>query len=169
VITFGGLAATTALALTGCAPSVGGSGGGSTKAVSKADIDKAMNTATTITFWTWVPDIQKEIDLFEKAYPKIKVKLVNTTGGAQHYPKLRSALKAGKGIPDVAQMEYQNISSFTQTKSLANLAPYGAADEASTSTGCGSRSRTTTASGASRRTPAPSGRSTARTSSTRRG
>jgi multiple sugar transport system substrate-binding protein len=131
VITFGGLAATTALALTGCAPSVGGSGGGSTKAVSKADIDKAMNTATTITFWTWVPDIQKEIDLFEKAYPKIKVKLVNTTGGAQHYPKLRSALKAGKGIPDVAQMEYQNISSFTQTKSLANLAPYGAADEAS--------------------------------------
>lgn len=130
VITFGGVAATTALALTGCAPSVGGATGG-TKPVSKADIDKAMNTATTITFWTWVPDIQKEIDLFEKAYPKIKVKLVNTTGGAQHYPKLRSALKAGKGIPDVAQMEYQNISSFTQTKSLANLAPYGAADEES--------------------------------------
>ena len=130
MITFGGLAATTALALTGCAPSVGGSTtGGGAKLVSKADIDKAMNTATTLTFWTWVPDIQKEIDLFQKAYPKITIKLVNTTGGAQHYPKLRSALKAGKGIPDVAQMEYQNISSFTQTKSLADLTPYGAAAE----------------------------------------
>jgi multiple sugar transport system substrate-binding protein len=128
----GGIAASTALALTGCAPSVPGSGGGSSaKPVSQADIDKAMNTATTITFWTWVPDIQKEIDLFTAKYPKITVKLVNTTGGAQHYPKLRSALKAGKGIPDVAQMEYQNISSFTQTKSLADLTPYGAADEQS--------------------------------------
>ena len=131
MITFGGIAATTALALTGCAPSSGGGTTASQKPASQADIDKALNTATTITFWTWVPDIQKEIDIFTAKYPKITVKLVNTTGGAQHYPKLRSALKAGKGIPDVAQMEYQNISSFTQTKSLANLAPYGAAAEES--------------------------------------
>jgi multiple sugar transport system substrate-binding protein len=130
VLTFGGIAATSALALTGCAPSVGGTTG-SAKPATKAEIDKALNTATTITFWTWVPDIQKEIDIFTAKYPKITVKLVNTTGGAQHYPKLRSALKAGKGIPDVAQMEYQNISSFTQTKSLADLAPYGAAAEQS--------------------------------------
>ena len=129
VLTFGGVAATAALALTGCSPSVPGSGGGAAKPATQAEIDKALNTATTITFWTWVPDIQKEIDIFTAKYPKITVKLVNTTGGAQHYPKLRSALKAGKGIPDVAQMEYQNISSFTQTKSLANLAPYGAAKE----------------------------------------
>jgi multiple sugar transport system substrate-binding protein len=114
-----------ALLLSGCS-STGGANG-STKPVSQADIDKAMNTPTTLTFWTWVPDIQDEVNLFEKKYPKIKVNVVNTTGGAQHYPKLRAALKAGKGIPDVAQVEYDYIPSFTQTKSLLNLKPYGAA------------------------------------------
>ena len=43
VITFGGLAATTALALTGCAPSVGGgTSGGGTKKATQAEIDKEM-------------------------------------------------------------------------------------------------------------------------------
>jgi multiple sugar transport system substrate-binding protein len=133
-ITIGGIAMTTVLALTGCAPSVGGGStdsGSSSAPVSQADIDKAMDTETTLTLWSWVPDLQNQVDLFEKKYPKIKVNLVNTTGGAQHYPKLRSALKAGKGVPDVAQVEFQFIPSFVQTKSLADLTPYGAADQKS--------------------------------------
>jgi len=121
----GALAVATVLALTGCAPSTGTAGGSDTKKVTQADIDKAMNTPTTLTFWTWVPDIQNEIDLFEKKYPKIKVNLVNTGGGSTHYPKLRSALKAGKGAPDVAQVEFDYIASFTQTKNLLDLTPYG--------------------------------------------
>ncbi|GAB3614892.1 ABC transporter substrate-binding protein [Humibacter ginsengisoli] len=115
-----------ALLLSGCSSQEASTG--STKPVSQADITKAMNTPTTLTFWTWVPNIQDEVNLFEKKYPKIKVNVVNTTGGAQHYPKLRAALKAGKGVPDVAQVEYDYIPSFTQTKSLLNLTPYGAAD-----------------------------------------
>jgi multiple sugar transport system substrate-binding protein len=125
VLTFGGIAATTALALTGCAPS-GSTSTGAAKPVSQSDIDKAMNTATTLTFWTWVPNIQKEVDLFTAKYPKITVNVVNTTGGSTHYPKLRAALKAGKGVPDVAQMEYDYIASFTQTKSLLDLNSLGA-------------------------------------------
>src|SRR6188768_4344776 len=97
----GAVAIVAALALTGCSPSTGSTT--SSKPVTQSEIDKAMDTPTTLTFWSWVPDLQKEVDLFEKKYPKITVKLVNTTGGAQHYPKLRSALKAGKGVPDVAQ------------------------------------------------------------------
>jgi multiple sugar transport system substrate-binding protein len=124
----GAIAVTAALALTGCAPSSGGSSTSSQAPVSQADIDKAMDTPTTLTFWTWVPDIQDEVDLFEQKYPKIKVKVVNTTGGSQHYPKLRAALKAGKGVPDVAQMEFNYIPSFVQTKSLENLNAYGAKD-----------------------------------------
>ncbi len=118
------------LALTGCSGSgsSGSSGSsGTTKTVTQAEIDKAMNTPTTLTFWTWVPNIQTEVNLFEKKYPKIKVKVVNTTGGSTHYPKLRAALQAGKGVPDVSQIEYDYIPSFTQTKSLLNLTPYGAA------------------------------------------
>jgi multiple sugar transport system substrate-binding protein len=118
-----GLLAVT-MALTGCTG--GGGAGTTTKAVSQADIDKAMKTPTTLTFWTWVPNIKNEVALFEKKYPAIKVNTENVGQGAAHYQKLRTALKAGKGAPDVAQMEYQYISSFTVTGNLLDLAPYGA-------------------------------------------
>lgn len=102
------------------------SGSSSAEPVSQAEIDKAMKTPTELTFWTWVPEIQQEIALFEKKYPAIKVKVVNADQGVAHYTKLRTALKAGKGAPDMVQIEYQAIPTFTITNSLLNLAPYGA-------------------------------------------
>ena len=97
--------------------------------VSQADIDKAMKTPTTITFWT-ANKLQPEIDLFEKKYPAIKVNLVDAGSGNNYYTKLRSALKAGKGAPDVAQIEYHHMPSFVLGKNLVNLTPYGAGDVA---------------------------------------
>ena len=117
--------AVAALVLTGCTSTGGGSTSGST--VSQSDIDKAMNTATTLTFWTWVPDIKDEVALFEKKYPKITVKVENVGQGLPHYQKLRTALKSGNGAPDVAQMEFQYLSSFEVTKNLVDLSKYGAA------------------------------------------
>ena len=114
-----------ALALTGCTGG-GGTSNTTTKPVSQSEIDKAMTTPTTFTFWTWVPNIKDEVALFEKKYPAIKVDVENVGQGAPHYQKLRTALKAGKGAPDVAQMEFQYISSFTVTDSLLDLTPYGA-------------------------------------------
>ncbi len=96
-------------------------------AVSHADIDKAMSTATELTFWTWVPDIAQEVALFEQKYPAVKVKVVNAGQGAPEYTKLRTALQAGTGAPDVAQIEFQYIPTFTITDSLLDLRPYGAA------------------------------------------
>ncbi|GIH15257.1 sugar ABC transporter substrate-binding protein [Rugosimonospora africana] len=94
--------------------------------MSQSDIDKAMKTATTLTFWTWVPDISKEVDVFRQKYPAIKVNVVNPGQGTPAYTKLRTALKAGKGAPDLAQIEYQYIPTFSITKSLVDLRPYGA-------------------------------------------
>src|SRR4029453_18342479 len=97
----------------------------SPKLVPQSDIDKAMDTATTLTFWTWVPDIQNEIKLFTTKYPKIKVNLVNVGQGAPHYQKLRTAIQAGQGAPDVAQVEFQFINSFTLGEgNLLDLTPY---------------------------------------------
>jgi multiple sugar transport system substrate-binding protein len=106
----------------------GGSGGSqpAAKALSQADIDKAMHTPTTLTFWTWVPNIQEEVALFEKKYPAIKVNVVNAGQGAAQYTKLRTALQAGSGAPDVCQIEYEYIPTFTLTDSLLDLRPYGA-------------------------------------------
>ncbi len=95
--------------------------------VSQADIDAAMTKPTTLTFWTWVPDIQNEIDLFEKKYPAIKVNLVNVGQGSPHYQKLRAAIQSGQGAPDVTQMEFQYIPSFTLADNLLDISGYGAA------------------------------------------
>jgi multiple sugar transport system substrate-binding protein len=92
----------------------------------QADIDKAMTTPTELTFWTWVPDIQKEVDMFTAKYPAIKVKVVNAGQGEPQYTKLRTALKAGTGAPDAVQIEFQYIPTFSLTKSLVDLRPYGA-------------------------------------------
>jgi multiple sugar transport system substrate-binding protein len=103
-----------------------GGGGPAPQAASQADIDKAMQTPTQLTFWTWVPGIEKEVALFEKKYPAIDVKVVNAGQGLPHYTKLRTALKAGTGAPDVAQVEFQYIPTFSITKDLLDLRPYGA-------------------------------------------
>jgi multiple sugar transport system substrate-binding protein len=116
-----------ATGLAGCSGSSSTADAPKTGAVSQADIDKAMTTPTTLTFWTWVPDIQKEVDLFTKKYPAIKVDVVNAGQGLEAYTKLRTALKAGKGAPDLAQIEFQYIPTFSITKSLVDLRPYGAA------------------------------------------
>ncbi|MFM9553887.1 ABC transporter substrate-binding protein [Streptomyces caniscabiei] len=115
-------------ALTACGSGDSSGSSGSAEPVSQADIDKAMKTPTELTFWTWVPNIAKEIALFEKKYPAVKIKVVNAGQGTPQYTKLRTALKAGSGAPDMVQIEYQAIPTFTITDSLLDLRPYGAAE-----------------------------------------
>ena len=81
-----------------------------------------------LTFWSWVPHIQNEVALFEKAYPKIKVKYVNAGQGTPEYTKLRTVLKSGSGVPDVVQIEFQYIPTFKQIDALADISQHGAAD-----------------------------------------
>lgn len=103
-------------------------GGGAPEEVGQAEIDEAMQTPTELTFWTWVPNIENEVALFEKQYPDIDVKVVNAGQGEPQYQKLRTALEAGEGAPDVVQMEFQYIPTFTITESLLDLRPYLADD-----------------------------------------
>jgi len=115
-----------AVLLTGCTP--GSNDDSPTEEVSQDDIDTAMTTPTKLTFWTWVPDIENEVALFEAKYPAIDVTVENVGQGLPHYQKLRSAIEAGEGAPDVAQIEYQYIPSFVLNNSLLDLTAYGADD-----------------------------------------
>lgn len=112
------MAAAVALVLAGCSP----------EGDATVESEDAMTTPTTITFWSWVPGIEKQVAAFEDAYPDITVKLENVGQGADHYTKVRTAIEAGQGAPDVIQVEYQYVSSFVLTDSLLDLAPYGAGD-----------------------------------------
>jgi multiple sugar transport system substrate-binding protein len=80
----------------------------------------------TLTLWSWVPDLQTQVDMFQRAHPNIKVQLVNAGQGAAEYTKLRTAFTAGSGAPDVAQVEFQLVPSFRVTGDLIDIAPYGA-------------------------------------------
>lgn len=54
---------------------------------------------------------------------------MNVGQGAPHYQKLRTAIQSGQGAPDVAQVEYQFINSFTLGDgNLLDLTPYAPAD-----------------------------------------
>lgn len=124
-VVFGALAASSALMLTACGgPSVSDSSEG-TEAITQEQIDKALSTPTTIDFWSWVPDIQNQIDAFEELHPAITVKLSNQGGATAQYQKLRAAAKSGD-VPDVVQIEYSFLPSFSLTETVLDLGPYGA-------------------------------------------
>jgi multiple sugar transport system substrate-binding protein len=84
--------------------------------------------AVELTFWAWCPGSKEMSEKFMQKYPNIKVKYENVGQGAPHYVKLRDALKAGTGLPDVAQMEFNSIASFRALKALEDMGPEGAND-----------------------------------------
>jgi multiple sugar transport system substrate-binding protein len=115
----GVLAAAAALALAACGSS------GSSPASSTASGGKA-----TLTFWSWVPGIAKQVALFNQSHPSIHVNLVQTpTGAAGTYAKMFTAIKAGD-TPDLGQIEFDVLPSFARTGGLLNLAKYGANSDA---------------------------------------
>ncbi len=97
--------------------------------ISHAAPAKAPVTASkpiTLTYWTWdsfAPIIAK---MFEKAHPNITVDVVNAGEGLAEYTKLRTAIEAGTGVPDVIDMEFPEMRTFEATDSLLNLSKYGA-------------------------------------------
>jgi multiple sugar transport system substrate-binding protein len=125
------LASVTALSLAAgaCTKGSASNGGGETPAAPAAKVDMAAELAkpATITFWAWTPDIQSQVNLFQKKYPNIKVNLVNPGQGPPAYQKFRTALKGG-GAPDVMQLEFSYINSYKITGDLLDLSPYGAND-----------------------------------------
>jgi len=115
------VAAAAVVAACGGGGDSGSSGGGSAK---KVDTAAALKKPTTLTVWAWTPGTAKAVAMFEKAYPNIKVNLQNVGQGPPHYQKVRTAIKAGQGMPDVVQMEFQYIPSFLLTKDLLDMTPY---------------------------------------------
>lgn len=114
-----GLAA--GFALAGCSSDQGGGGG----AGSASDIESALEKGGTLTYWSWTPSAEAQVAAFEKAYPKVDVKLVNAGTNTEEYTKLQNAITAGSGAPDVAQVEYYAIPQFALADALVDLTAYG--------------------------------------------
>ncbi|MEU9731504.1 extracellular solute-binding protein [Streptomyces sp. NPDC048002] len=117
------LLATVALGATACG---GSDDDAATKDVSASDIQAALKKGGDITVWAWEPTLKTVAADFQKKYPKVKINLVSERSGDKHYTALSNAISAGKGVPDVAQVEYFALGQYSLTKGLADLAPYGA-------------------------------------------
>ncbi|WP_030263696.1 ABC transporter substrate-binding protein [Streptomyces violens] len=96
------------------------------KQVSSADLRAALKKGGTVTVWAWEPTLKQVAADFEQKYPKVDIKLVNAGTNKDQYKALQNAISAEKGVPDVAQIEYYALSQYALTKSVTDLAPYGA-------------------------------------------
>ncbi|HUH98284.1 MAG TPA: extracellular solute-binding protein [Anaerolineales bacterium] len=81
-----------------------------------------------ITFWSWVPHLQDQVDEWNQAHPDIQVNYQNAGAGNAEYTKLNTALQANSGIPDAVQIEYQFVPSYIAQGALLDLSSYGAND-----------------------------------------
>ncbi|MFF3028706.1 ABC transporter substrate-binding protein [Microbacterium sp. NPDC057944] len=118
-----------AIALAGCSAGGTSDGGGSAAGDGTFDsVKAALEKGGEITYWSWTPSAEAQVEAFEKAYPNVKVNLVNAGTNNDEYTKLQNAIKAGSGAPDVVQIEYQAFPQFSLTDSFVDLAQYGFAD-----------------------------------------
>jgi|SRR5579875_1644074 multiple sugar transport system substrate-binding protein len=101
--------------LAACGGSTTSSGGGGT-----------TTGPVKLTFWSWVPGIDKSVALWNKTHPDIQVSWSNVGAGPAEYDKLFTAIKANNE-PDLGQVEFQYLPTFETTGGLVDMAPYGAA------------------------------------------
>ena len=97
-------------------------------AVDTDALDAALEEGGELTYWTWTPSGEDQAAAFMKAYPNVKVNVVNVVNAGtntEEYTKLQNAIKAGSGAPDVAQIEYYAMPQFSMTDSLLDLSEYG--------------------------------------------
>ena len=122
-----GLAACSSSTSAGATSGASGSSASSPAAASTgaSAIAAALQQPTTLTVWAWAPQTADIVKAFEKKYPKVKVNLVNAGTGSAEYTKLETAIKAGSGAPDVAQIEYYALPQFALQGALADLSADG--------------------------------------------
>ncbi|HEX6797430.1 MAG TPA: sugar ABC transporter substrate-binding protein [Ktedonobacterales bacterium] len=79
-----------------------------------------------LTFWSFNPPIQQQVDLFNKTHSNIHVTYhTQPSGFGQYYPKVLAAVRAGNA-PDVALIEYQYIPTMVANGALVDISKYGA-------------------------------------------
>ncbi|MFF5093332.1 MULTISPECIES: sugar ABC transporter substrate-binding protein [Actinosynnema] len=120
------MAAALTTALTACSSGNDAAGNQPAGMTGTADaVDAALKAGGEITYWSWTPSAQAQVDAFMKEYPQVKVNYVNAGTNKDQYTKLQNAIKAGSGAPDVAQVEYQALPQFAMTDSLLDLGQFG--------------------------------------------
>jgi multiple sugar transport system substrate-binding protein len=89
---------------------------------------RAQDAPVELTFWSWVPGIETQVNEFNASQSAVKVNYLNAGAGNAEYTALKTALETNTEIPDVVQIEFQHLPSFIARNELLDLAQYGAND-----------------------------------------
>jgi multiple sugar transport system substrate-binding protein len=73
-----------------------------------------------LTFWTWVPNIDKTVQKWNDTHPNIHVTASNQAQGDELVTKVLTAAKAGTA-PDLIQAEYQALPTLVSNDVLADI------------------------------------------------
>jgi len=73
-----------------------------------------------LTFWSWVPNMDKVVDAWNTSHPNIHVTFSKQAGGDSEAEKVLTAAKA-HAMPDVIQAEYQEIPTMVSNNVLADI------------------------------------------------
>ncbi|GIE99589.1 ABC transporter substrate-binding protein [Paractinoplanes rishiriensis] len=107
------------LALTACSSSDGDDAATGTPGAASC---APSSGPVTLAFTSWVPEIQKVVELWNKANPDIQVKVqTGPNGNSGTYQNFFNQLKAGNA-PDLGHIEYDALPSFRVQDGLTDLA-----------------------------------------------
>jgi multiple sugar transport system substrate-binding protein len=118
-------AAVATLVAAGCSSQGSSSPSATSTASSSSAASSSASSAqkVTLTYWTWVPNMDKIVAIWNKAHPDIQVQVQVQASGDPELTKLLTAAKAGNP-PDLAQVEYQALPTLVSNDYLANIAQY---------------------------------------------
>lgn len=74
----------------------------------------------TLTYWTWAPNMDKIVEVWNKDHPDIQITVSKQAGGDDAAAKFLTSAKAGN-LPDLVQAEYQHLPSFIAADAVADL------------------------------------------------
>ncbi|WP_084963888.1 ABC transporter substrate-binding protein [Thermoactinospora rubra] len=119
------LGALACLALAAAVTACGGGGGeGAAPAEQQPPAAACPKSSgkVNLTFWSWVPGVEKAVEEWNRQNPDIQVTVKTTpAGNAGTYQNMYNALKAGNA-PDLGQVEFDSLASFRLQEGLTDIA-----------------------------------------------
>lgn len=92
----------------------------SSAAKSSSTTHSAGSGPVELTFWSWVPNMDKIVDAWNSSHPGVHVTFSKQAGGDAEAQKVLTSAKAHT-MPDIIQAEYQEIPTMVSNNVLADI------------------------------------------------
>ena len=88
----------------------------------------AQAAPVKIKVWAWYPNMAEVVEIYNATHSDVQIEWTNVGAGGDHYTKMKTCIKAKKGCPDVAMVEFQTLPTFAILDPFVDMAKYGASN-----------------------------------------